>query len=604
MVRELAVAGPALHYGEPRTLVQLLRHQADEAPERVSFRFLAGGEHEQPLTNAALDRQARAIAALLQAHGASGGLAVLIYPPGLEFLAAFWGCQYAGVVAIPAYAPNMGRPERSLPRLRAIVEDARPRVVLTLGEIAAQMRSFCAAIESLGAPQWLPTDGSLGDPEDWHEPALTPTAPAFIQYTSGSTRTPKGVVVTHRNLLRNLACLDAGWDHTPESVLVSWLPHFHDMGLIYGLLQPIFNGCSAVTMSPAVFVHQPLRWLEVITRYRGTHSPAPNFAYELCVRKTTAEERAGLDLSSWRMALNAAEPVRFETMERFATAFAPAGFRWTSFCPGYGLAEATLKVSATPCAAPPALRTVDPVLFAQHRVRLLPDEDPAALRLVGSGVPALDTSILIVEPERRVALPPGQVGEIWVGGSSVATGYWGRPDESAATFGATLDDGTGPFLRTGDLGFLDDGQLFVTGRLKDLIIIDGRNIYPQDVEQLVEASHPALRPTCSAAFALEVAGREELVVVAEVERQFCSPRKAEEAATVAAAIFKAVRRAVAEQIEVSVYDVVLLKVGTIPKTSSGKIQRAACREGLSSGELAIWQRAREPLTTAPLAAIS
>jgi len=398
-------------------------------------------------------------------------------------------------------------------------------------------------------------------------------------------------MVSHANLLSNSANLDHGWDHTPESVLVSWLPHFHDMGLIYGIIQPLYKGFWCVLMIPAAFTQQPLRWLQAISRYRATHSAAPNFAYELCVRKIAPEQRTALDLRSWRMALNGAEPIRLETLEQFAEMFAPCGFDRRALCPGYGLAEATLKVSATRWADEPATYTVQVAELEQHRVVAPTVLDQQTTTLVSSGRPALDTQVAIVHPETLTRCAPDEVGEIWVAGSGVTHGYWNRRDETERTFRAFLRDTCeGPFLRTGDLGFVRDGELFITGRLKDLIVINGRNYYPQDIEQTVERSHPAVRTSCCAAFSVTIDGEERLVVMAEIERRYRPGARGEPAEVARLSpeseeIVKAMRRAVAEQHEVRLYDVQLLKVGSIPKTSSGKIQRHACRTSFLNGSL-------------------
>ena len=534
------------------SLLERLRRRAAEEPGRTAFTFLDGdGAEAEALTWAGLDARARAVAAALQEAGAAGERALLLHPPGLGFVASFLGCLYAGTVAVPAYPPGRNRPPA---RLRSIAADARARVVLAPSSLASE--SLGAKVPELGGAVWIATDAlPPGIAEAWCETSPAPDDPAFLQYTSGSTSDPKGVVVTHGNLLHNEEAIRGAFGMSESSVVVGWLPLYHDMGLIGNVLQPLHAGAQAVLMAPLSFLQRPALWLETISRYRATTSGGPNFAYDLCARKVGEEEKAGLDLSSWAVAFNGAEPVRARTMERFAAAFAPCRFRREAFFPCYGLAEATLFVSGGALAAAP--------------------RDP-----VGCGRTAAEQTVAIVDPEACKPCAPGREGEIWVAGPSVAAGYWGRPEETERTFGARLASGEGPFLRTGDLGLLADGELFVTGRRKDLIILRGRNHYPQDLEWTAEASHPALRPGCAAAFSVDREGEERLVLLCEVERSAADP----------AGVAEAVRRAVAEEHEVAVEEVVLLRAGTILKTSSGKIRRAACRAAYVAGELAVVAR--------------
>ncbi|HVR96249.1 MAG TPA: amino acid adenylation domain-containing protein, partial [Thermoanaerobaculia bacterium] len=571
------------------SLVELLRARAFAHPDRRAYAFLADGVSEtESFTYGELDARARAIGAALARRGARGERVLLLYPPGLEFIAAFFGCLYAGAVAVPCYPP---RPRRDHPRLRAIARDARPRVALTTPELGARREAVVEHVPELAAADWLVTaglDGSLAD--GWKEPDLAPETPAFLQYTSGSTSTPKGVIVTHGNVLHNEEMIRLAFGQSEESVVVGWLPLYHDMGLIGNVLQPLYAGATSVLMPPVAFLQRPARWLEAVSRYKATTSGGPNFAYDLCVRKIAPEDRARLDLSSWSLAFNGAEPVRAETLERFAETFAPCGFRREAFYPCYGLAEATLFVAggrqgepAAPTAPTAPTAVVEFDAAALERGRALPvgpaGEGSEGRILVGSGRAWSGQRIAIAGPESRQPLPPGRVGEIWVAGPSVAYGYWGRTEESAHAFGASLADGDGPFLRTGDLGFLWGGELFVTGRLKDLIILRGRNLYPQDVERTAERSHPALEPGAGAAFSADVRGEERLVVVHEVGRRFLRERGS------AAEVTQAVRRAVAEEHEAQVYEVVLIRPGSLPKTSSGKVQRHACRAAWLAGEL-------------------
>lgn len=555
----------------------MLRCRSLRQPDRIAYTFLKDGEVEDAsLTYLALDCKARAIATQLQKLGARAERALLLYPPGLDFIAAFFGCLYAGVVAVPAYPP---RPNKPMPRIRAIVADSSATVALSTTQVLANSGGQFE-MPDLQALRWLTTD-DIDDSvaSGWQEPDLTGDDLAFLQYTSGSTATPKGVMVTHRNLLHTLADLDIGWDHTPDSVMVSWLPTFHDLGLIYGVLQPLRDGFPCYLMAPVSFLQSPVRWLQAITRYKATHSAAPNFAFDLCARKVTPEQRAALDLSHWRVALNAAEPINPETLRRFVEVFEPCGFRAETLCPGYGLAETTLKVSTVPGRENPTLYTLRPEALEQNRVEEAPI-GTAGIHLVGCGYTALDTHVVIAHPEACTQCAPHEVGEIWIAGTSIARGYWNRPEETERTFRAYLaDTGEGPFLRTGDLGFLKEGQIFVTGRIKDLIIIGGRNHYPQDIELTVQAAHPALKPGGGAAFSIEVDAQEKLVIAQEVERVSLRNLDIE-------AVARAIRQAVSEHHDLQVYAVSLLKPSTVPKTSSGKIQRRACRAGFLAGELA------------------
>ena len=542
----------------PSTLIELLLSRAYRHPDRVALTFLADGEREQSvLTYGELDRSARAIAARLQQWGAKGQRAILLYPPGNEFLAGFFGCLYAGVIAVPAVAP---RPNRPLSRMLAILRDAEASIALTTAALALQMgRRFAEATE-LATLQWLATDvEDDGLASGWCDPKVSPDAIALLQYTSGSTASPKGVMVGHGNVMENEAIIQRASHHDENSVFVSWLPPFHDMGLIGLLLQPLYVGARCVLMPPVAFLQRPMSWLQAISRYHGTTSGGPNFAYDLCLRKITAEERSSLDLSSWTIAFNGAEPVRQTTVEQFIRTFGPCGFKDDALCPCYGLAEATLFVAG-------GRAEIERGPVHRH-----------GRRLVACGHAYAGVELRIVDPVLLAPKSDGEVGEIWIAGGSVAQGYWNRPEETERTFRAHLAGASeGPFLRTGDLGFEQDGELVVAGRLKDLIVIRGRNIFAQDVEQTVEASHPAIRAGSCGAFCVETGDEEQLVVVQEI-----GARRYPELDEVVGAI----RQAVAEEHEVTVHDIVLLKPGAFPRTSSGKLQRWECREKLLAGEL-------------------
>ncbi len=571
------------------TLVDLLRYRAADHPDRLAYTFLVDGERQEArLTYGELDQQARTIAARLTADGiAKGERALLLYPSGLEYMAAFFGCLYAEVVAVPAYPP---RHKRTLPRIQAIAASAGPKAILSTASTRAAIEGFLMDAPELQSPLWLLTDSlDLSLAETWRMVPVDGAALAFLQYTSGSTATPKGVMVSHGNIMYNEQMVKYGMAHTSESSFVSWLPPYHDMGLIGNLLQPLYIGAPCIFMSPTDFLEEPFRWLAAISRYRAHTSGAPNFAYDLCVDKITPEQRETLDLSCWRVAYNGAEPVRHETIQRFAETFAPCGFRPEAFYPCYGLAEATLFVSGGLQTAKPKFHPLSAAALERDRVVTPDGESEDARTLAGCGQTWLDQKIAIVDPQTSTACPADRVGEIWISGPNVAQGYWNVPEETERTFRARLaDTGEGPFLRTGDLGFIRGGELFITGRLKDLIIIRGHNHYPQDIELTVEKSHPALQPACGAVFAVEVENQERLVIAQEVKRAYLRKLDVDE-------VVSAIREAVSQAHELSIYAVLLLKPGAIPKTSSGKIQRHACREGFRNGELNVVAEWRMPI---------
>ncbi|MDD3470169.1 MAG: aminotransferase class I/II-fold pyridoxal phosphate-dependent enzyme [Thermoguttaceae bacterium] len=570
-------------YG-PENWVELLQHRAEVSPENVAFRYLLDGEdNAADLTYLKLELRARAIGAWLQSHKMGGQRILLLYPAGLDFIAAFFGCLFAGAVAVPAYPP---RKNRSMNRIQAIVNDADARVALTTQTVLDRVEGIIDMTPNLRNLIWTATDTfdfeSLAN--DWKYPEVHPETLAFLQYTSGSTGTPKGVMLSHANLLHNCALIAWGYEHTHTCCGISWLPSYHDMGLIGCIFQPLYIGCKNVMMSPMSFLQKPYRWLNAITKYRGTTSGGPNFAYDVCVRKVTEEQKKTLDLSSWQVAFSGAEPVRAETLYRFYEAFKDCGFRKESFYPCFGLAEATLMVTGGLMREPPVVRWFNADSLSQNRAVLGTPEDHGTRPLVGNGKVLPDQVLAIAHTETGASLPPLSIGEIWSKGPSMAQGYWKNDEATQRTFRAYLSDTQeGPFMRTGDLGFLDEnGELFVTGRLKDLIILRGVNIYPQDIELSVERAHPSLLPNAGAAFTVEVDGRERLVVVQEVERNRTGYQEA----------IDAVRRVVSSEYELPLDRLILIQKGTIPKTSSGKIQRHACRRGFLDGtleELARWE---------------
>ena len=565
----------------PGHLIRVLRRHAEERPQQPACVHLLDGQADHAsLTYARLDRRARAIAARLQDMGFAGQCVLLVYPPGLDFIEAFFGCLYAGCVAVPTYPPHR---HRMLERFRAVAADARARIALSTAAGAAQFQAMVAAGERDQAATWsqlpwLATD-EIPDAlaERWQEPAIAPGTLAMLQYTSGSTSQPKGVMLSHANLMANVHAIHQAFGVRSGDSSVFWLPMYHDMGLVGGVLVPLFAGATNVSISPATFLQSPITWLAAISKYRATISGGPNFAYDLCIRKITDEQRATLDLSSWALAFVGAEPIEPGTLERFATAFAPCGFKPGAFYPCYGLAEATLMVSGSRRGSGATIGTFSDTALTENRVEPVRRDGPQARRLVACGSPVGDLRVVIVDPHSCAEAAPGRVGEIWVAGASVGQGYWHKPGQTRRSLDARLSDtGEGPFLRTGDLGFMDDGQLSVTGRLDDLIIVRGLNRYPQDIEATARGSHPLLESGYGAAFVTDDHGPQRLVLVQEVARK----------GTVDfASVLDAVRSAVLDEHGLALDAVVLVRNGTIPRTSSGKVQRHACRAAFLAGEL-------------------
>ncbi|MFB6375859.1 MAG: fatty acyl-AMP ligase, partial [Bradymonadaceae bacterium] len=506
-----------------KTLVDVLHSSALDEPDRRIFRYLDDGETEgQTVTYQDLLDGSRAVAAELRRETQPGDRVLLLYEPGVEYIEAFFGCLYAGRIAVPVYPPDPNGLEQTLPRLVHIIEDAQPSAVATTSKIRS-MASGLMSADTVGGNDlaWCATDGAEASDEQPIAQHVEPGSLAFLQYTSGSTRRPRGVRITHRNLLHNVKLIAETLELDRQTVGVSWLHMYHDMGLIGKIITPAVVGCSVVLMSPRDFLRKPVRWLRAISEYGGTVSAAPNFAYDLCVRKVSDEQLQELDLSSWQVALNGAEPVRAQTLEAFVDRFEGTGFQPETFLPAYGLAESTLLVTGSQLG--PKMFEVTKNSLEQGDVEFADDtQAEPSTTLVSSGTEAgFEQNVEIVDPDERTPLEHGEVGEIWVKGRSVADGYWRRPDESEQRFQARLrgERDAGQYLRTGDLGFRIDSDLVVTGRRADLMIFRGRNIYPQDVEATVAEAHDAVRPGGMAAFSIDRPGGEIPVIVAEMERR-------------------------------------------------------------------------------------
>ena len=548
-------------------LVDVMVSHAEDLQDAIAFTFLSdGGRTEESISFAELDAHARRIAAGLQETVAPGERVVLLYPSGLDFVTAFFGCFYAGTIAVPAYPPHPAQPAKAIPRVQRIIRNSGAKTILTTADIASACRPTLGADPELQHLAVIATDALVSSSAEWRRPSLTSDSVALLQYTSGSTGEPKGVIVTHGNLLHNQEQirLALGVRRRAETY-VSWLPLYHDMGLIGHVVSPACQGSRSILMPPLDFLTAPHVWLEAISRHQGTTSGGPNSAWELCVQRIAEERLDGLDLSSWQAAYNGSEPIHPDTLRRFARKFARCGFRQSRILPCYGLAESSLIVSGG---------RHNPDGFVTRHVN--------GHERVGCGRAIADGQIVIVDPQTRTRVLPQQVGEVWVSSPSVTRGYWNHPAATEHAFGACIADEQQPFLRTGDLGFIDGaGELFITGRLKDLIIIDGRNVYPQDLERAAEHSHPLIRVGCAAAFPVVAEGSERPALVAELKR---TGRKGHDPALLSSVI-QAIRSAVLAECDVALHAVVLATMGAVPKGTSGKIRRRVCRELFESGAL-------------------
>ncbi|GDY33390.1 fatty acyl-AMP ligase [Gandjariella thermophila] len=592
--------------GEPSrpelgTLVDLCRHRAAERPDRRTFVFLDNGVDESDsLTLGQLDLRARAIAARLGKYAPAGGRALLSYPPGLDFVSAFFGCLYAGIIAVPCPPIVRSPHDARHTRLRAIAESCEPELLLSDAGTLDKVDPLLHGMPYLSRLTPVATDEvDAADAERWSPCPIDPDTVAYLQYTSGTVQRPRGVVLTHGNVMHNLALIVANGSGERDDLAnvppaVSWLPVFHDMGLISNVVQPVFVGYDAVLMSPATFVRHPFNWLRAISDRRAGISAASSFGYELCVRRVSEQQRRSLDLSAWRMALIGADAVRAEVIDEFSAAFAPCGFRREAFFPSYGMAESTVMVSGGPVEREPVIERFDAAALAKGVARPA-EPGAAARRLVGCGQVQPSLVAAVVDPVTGEPCAADEVGEILVSGPSIGKGYWNAPEASARTFRAVVPGHGGrEFLRTGSLGFLNAGQLFVTCRVTDLIVLDGAQHYPQDIEATASGSHEAVRDGFCAALAVPDGAAERLVVLAEIASRYRAlPDGAETAgeppagrgAVPAAELRRAIRDAVAAAHGLTVHDVVLLKTGSLPFTTSGKLRRAECRARYRAGDL-------------------
>ncbi|MBX3729014.1 MAG: fatty acyl-AMP ligase [Candidatus Sumerlaeia bacterium] len=549
------------------TLGEVLARRAEMHPDRRAYTVLADGESdERVLTYGDLFARARAVAARLIAERADRQPVLIVLPTGLEYLVVFYGCLLARAMAVPVTPPRRARtPERLL----AVAADCRPALAIAPAVALDAMREACAQTPA-ATMRWVAVEEFAADSApDACLPPVGAADIAFLQYTSGSIAAPKGVIVTHRNLMANQRMIRDAFGHDETSTVVGWLPLYHDMGLIGNVMQPLFCGAGCVLMAPEAFLMRPLRWVRAISRYRGATSGAPNFAYDLCASRARPEQCEGLDLSCWRLAYNGSEPVRAETMERFARRFEPHGFSRAAARPCYGLAEATLLATCAPPRAEPSALRLDAVALQDHRVLHAADPQTPARWVPSCGPPWRDARVRIADPETGIDCPPDRVGEVLVAGGHVTPGYWQRPDQTAETF--RPDSAGERWLHTGDLGFLHEGELHVTGRIKDLVILGGRNHYPGDLELTAAQASASIRPGGCCAFSIDGTTGEELVLLVELERAALRDEDRR-------ALLGAIQQALGEAHDVRAADIAVLRPGSILRTSSGKIRRHACRQ--------------------------
>jgi len=561
------------------SLVDILSWRAKHQPHRLSYRFLIDGEDQEiSITYKGLDLRARSIGATLQNYTSKNDRVVLLLPSGLEFIASFLGCLYAKVIAIPLPPPHPARLKKTLAATLRVIEDASPSVALLNSELLESLNSQSEIKRLLSRLTLIPIDqqDKMEKPDQWIKPETAPDEVAFLQFTSGSTLFPRGVMISHGNLISNLNLIEKSFGQTSNSRTVIWLPPYHDMGLIGGILQPLYTGNIVTLMPHLMFLQRPIRWLQAISRFRATTSGGPNFAYDLCLSKIKPDQCEGLDLSTWEVAFNGAEPINPNTLEKFSKFFAPYGFRPEAFLTCYGLAEATLMVSGGPKARLPKFKRLIKNELENQKA-IISTEPENTVLIVSCGEISELSTLKIVNPETLKPCAPDEIGELWINGPSVALGYWNNPLETASTFHAQIGDSSNfSFLRTGDLGFINNGELYITGRLKNMIIIDGKNYYPHDIERTIEEFHPNIQSGGCAAFSVENSGKEFLVVIVEIRRHLVTNENE---------LLNSIRKVVSENYELPICDIKLTLPGSIPRTTSGKIKHFLCSTNYLAGTL-------------------
>jgi acyl-CoA synthetase (AMP-forming)/AMP-acid ligase II len=566
----------------PASILDVLETHARTRPDHDAIIFDDGKGPKARWTYAELDRAIRGIAARLAAHGLARQPVGLLFGPGADFILSFFACLSIGAVAVPL-AP-IGRRRERVRNLLPVVEDCAPAALLLDAAMAVQYGDLGAALTPLGIA-CLTFEELTQIPADISQPSyrVAPDDLAVLQYTSGSTSTPKGVMISHGNIMANQAMIQTAFGHDEHSNFVGWAPHFHDQGLFGNILQPLYLGATCVLTSPAAFVRRPSLWLELIDRYRAHTSGGPNFAYELAVEHAALRGVPEVDLSCWKVAFNGAEPIRARSVMRFAETFAQVGFDRRAFFPCYGLAECTVVTVCGPRDTPPVLLRVDVRSLGEGQVAPPDYEDPS-LSEVCCGPAMDDSEVLIVDPQTRTEAAPGEIGELWLAGPHIGQGYWRRPDASAETFGAHLADGRGPFLRTGDIGFVMPEGYYIVGRIKDLVIVRGRNYAPSDIEQIWLDVIGHAGQAIAAAFQLDHDGRPHVVLVAEIDR---ATRHLGNLAAEIAGFAAQVRAKGLERLDLSITDLVIVTPGAVPRTTSGKVRRAAAKAMLQAGELPV-----------------
>ncbi len=559
-------------------LIELLEKRANERPSKPVYIFLEDGVREkQRITFKELSDNAKTIASVLQAKGNKGDRVLLIFPNGVDFIVALFGVFYAGMTGVPVYAP---RKNRNNSRFESVVGDCGADIIFTNQQIFRDLEKNFIDEPYLSDKEFLIFDNISKNDTKWINPGIADEDLAILQYTSGSTGTPNGVMVSHQNIIHNSEIINQGFGHNDHSMGTNWLPNFHDMGLIGALLQPVYMGFCNVIIPPGEFIRNPGNWLKAITKYKTTTAGGPNFTFEYCIDKISEEEINEIDLSSLKVLFCGAEPIHNKTLKSFADHFKSSNFIENQFYPCYGLAEYALMVTGGKISEKPIYLEADSNKLEVGIIEAASDTDESTT-LVACGYPWLGTTVAIVNPETKKYSKVKEIGEIWVKGKSKTQGYWNNPKETEYTFNAFIQDNNdGPYLRTGDLGFVHGGQLYVTGRIKDLIIIRGLNHYPHDIEKSAEASHEALQPNASAAFSIIAANEERLVLVHEIRRTHLRDFNAED-------IYDAIRLAISDEHQILPYTILLIRTGSIPKTSSGKIQRLASKKAFRNNDLII-----------------
>ncbi len=560
-------------------LRDILEKYASETPDKVLFYFLEDGFNEKEhITYAQMSSLAKNMAARLLTKYEKGDRLLMLFPPGIEFIVGLFTCFYAGIIAVPAYPP---RKNRMFSRFEAIINDCQPAAILTTRKIYEDIYKNFLRKDVFKEVAFIIYEEILSeDVIHYNDPGIETDDIVLLQYTSGSTGRPNGVILNHKNILYNSEFIRQAFGHKKGLKTVHWLPAFHDMGLIGGIIQPFYMHGANIIIPPNSFLSRPMSWPRAVSKYKANTSGGPNFSFNYCVERMNTEELEGIDLSGVRPFYCGAEPIRKDTLVKFAEAYKDYNFNSDQFYPCYGLAESTLIVSGGELYDEPKYLTVDALELEKGYIKEVENEDNSSRTFVGCGFPWAGTKIAIVEPESKEIHPPGKIGEIWVSGPSVAMGYWNNPELSEKTFQAVTKDGQGPFLRTGDLGFIHDFQLYVTGRMKDLIIIRGLNYSPEDIEFTAISSHDTLQSGAGAAFSVDAEHEEVLVFVCEVKRAAMRDLVAEE-------VMEAIRQSISENHQIRVSAIALLRPGSIPKTSSGKIQRHAARKEFLANELDI-----------------